>query len=288
MATKLITKLPQFEGNPLIEIPEFISSANFLEGDFGKAFLQEYQGRVREDYNDNSALNVLSYDNGVVVGSNPFAVVLANQILRQEGLRTATPADLQKILDSNALDLRGHYEDAALVWRSTDSPNEYLARNLKEQAGERMVSPTMIHLSVLGLVNDSESPRGLTFKVTDETELIHAPILNKNLGYFNDKDVDRETGLPKKLGKEGRDFYTRQTGLSGLCLHGSLGLVSCWYGLTSSYSDGRVVVISGEATPQKVLEQSVANTQAVAERQIQEITARGKKAEHYIRTGRLE
>jgi len=35
-------------------------------------------------------LNVLSYSNDVVKGSNPFAVVLANQVLREEGLRTAT------------------------------------------------------------------------------------------------------------------------------------------------------------------------------------------------------
>lgn len=59
-------KLPTFQGKPLIEISKNTPQAGFLEGDFGKAFLKEYQGKVKTDYNENSALNVLSYSEDVV------------------------------------------------------------------------------------------------------------------------------------------------------------------------------------------------------------------------------
>ena len=57
MATK--TKLPVFQGKPLVEIPAVIPSADFLGGDFGKPVLEEYNGRVKSDYNNASALNFL-------------------------------------------------------------------------------------------------------------------------------------------------------------------------------------------------------------------------------------
>ena len=96
-------KLPEFKGKPLIEMPKSVPTANFLEGDFGKAVHSEYKGRAERDYGDASALKVLSYSDGVAKGSNPFAVVLVNQIVREEGLRTATPADLERILRIGAL-----------------------------------------------------------------------------------------------------------------------------------------------------------------------------------------
>src|SRR3989304_9360456 len=108
-------RLPQFKGKALVEIPENIPQAGFLEGDFGKAFLDEYKGRVKSDYNGNSKLDILRYGDNIVKGSNPFAVVLANQILRQEGLRTASQADLEKALRVGTLNLIGTYEDTALV-----------------------------------------------------------------------------------------------------------------------------------------------------------------------------
>ena len=128
-------KLPKFTGKPLIEIPETIPVVNFLTGDFGKAVLEEYQARVKADYENARALNVLSYykGNDVVIGSNPFAVVLINKIVQPEGIRVATPADLERVIATNALPLRGQYEDSALVLRSEDNPNEYLAKDLNAQ-----------------------------------------------------------------------------------------------------------------------------------------------------------
>ena len=41
-------KLPQFQGKSLIREPK-IDSADFLEGDFGRAVLEEYKGIARAD-----------------------------------------------------------------------------------------------------------------------------------------------------------------------------------------------------------------------------------------------
>lgn len=51
----------QFQGNPLIEIPKNIPSYNFLKGDFGKEFLEEYNEIVKSDYKDNLNLKVLNF-----------------------------------------------------------------------------------------------------------------------------------------------------------------------------------------------------------------------------------
>ena len=99
------TRLPEFKGKPFFEIPEDVPRIGFLKGDFGKAFLKEYNGIVKADYKNVSALNVLRYADieNVVKHSTPFVVVLANKILRREGLRTATQADIEKAIRSGVL-----------------------------------------------------------------------------------------------------------------------------------------------------------------------------------------
>ena len=250
-----MTKLPEFKGNPLVEIPKSIPTANVLGGDFGKTVLQEYKQVAETTYKSADALDVLSYHNDVIEGSNPFAVVLTNQIVSQEGLRAATPADLERAIRLNkvnqqlGLNLRGTYEDSGLVLRSEDEPNEYLAKNLAKQikARQSLKPPVMIPLNGLELVNDSQSEHDLSFKLKEDAQVIYAPILNKS-GNFTFEDIDEQTGLPKKIGDNGdRTLYTRSNGLSGLCLSGSLGLYSGWGDLAGSGSDGRVAVVGDSA-----------------------------------------
>src|SRR3989344_8991572 len=99
-------------GNPIAPIT--FKSAFLLKGQFGKDFLQEYNGRVKRDYDNVSALKVLSFDDSKdqVVGSNPFAVVLANQILKPMGIRTATQAELEQILNQGTIDFKDNYEES--------------------------------------------------------------------------------------------------------------------------------------------------------------------------------
>lgn len=250
---------PRFKGKPLIEIPETIPQAGFLEGDFGKAFLEEYNGRVSADYNDNSNLNVLSYRDNVVKGSNPFAVVLTNQILREENLRTATQADLEKALRIG-WDLKGTYEDTGLVLRSEEdqdySRNTSLAEDIAKPikvAGIKFSpkKPVMIPLTGLEL-EKSDNYYGLTFKLKGDTKIYEAPVLNK-AGQFNSKDINERTGLPKKVSSSGdRTLYARDSGLSRLSPYLGLDLYSGGRFLDHSGDYGRVVVVSGEATaPEK-------------------------------------
>ena len=246
------TGLPEFKGEPLIEVPGFISQIGFLRGNFGKAFLEEYQGRAKSDYRYNSALNVLKYDSNVVKGSNSFAVVLANQILRQEGLRTATQADLEKALRIGALELRETYEDTGLVLRSEEDgdcfSNIPVSRDLAEQLKTRGIefspkNPVMIPLTGLELEN-ADKGYGLTFKLREDAEIYNASILNEKTGKFSSEDIDEKTGLPKKLGDGKRNLYTIDSGLSGLALDCALALDSYGWRLNSSDGRGRVVVVS--------------------------------------------
>ncbi len=249
--------LSKFNGKPLIEIPAFIPTIGFLEGDFGKEILGEYQERVTKDYGKASALNVLSYGDGVVKGSNPFAVVLMNRIANQSGLRVANQADLELAIKANALALRGQYEDTGLVLRSEDEPNLYLAGKLMQQIRARNPNakmPAMIQLSDLELVTDSSSPHQLAFKIKDDAEISYdLSVLNKD-GSFSSEDIDKKTGLPTKTGSNGnRNLYTRNSGLSRLVLGRDLGLDSRSDGLAYSVGDGRVVLVSAEGTAQNYL-----------------------------------
>ncbi len=246
----MTNKLPEFEGRPLIEVPIFIPRANFLESNFGQAVLKEYLGRAKYNYQNAPALNVLSYDGNVVVGSNPFAVVLVNQIVGQEGLRTATPADLEKALKTSALPLRGQYEDSALVLRTEGNPNSYLATDLMQQIitrNPKAKMPSMVPLSDLDLVYDANSPNQLRFKLKDSANIYTGlDILNRRDSKFSSKNIDPETGLPTELGEGSKILHTRRdnAGLSRLYLYWNSDLVSRNEDLADSNYGGRVVVIS--------------------------------------------
>lgn len=250
--------LPKFKGKPLINSQERILEADFLGGDFGKAVLEEYQGRVKADYEDNHFLDIFSCNRqgNVVEGSNPFAVVLVNQILRasgQSGLRTATPADLERILARDALALRGYYEDSALALRTVDEPNRYLAQKLITPAlvkANRECCPDMIPYVMpcagLDLRVDKDSEYDLTFALRDDAELIIAPILVRkrhefDYGYFKSADIDEKTGIPKYYNNvEGdRILSTRRDGLSRLVLTKDLNIDSDDYRLSDSNPFGR-------------------------------------------------
>ena len=203
------TKLEEYRGT---------KTPTFLEGDFGRDFLEEYQGRARADYGNAKVLDVLRENNDLIKGSNDYAVVLANKILRQVGLRTATPEDVEKILRENRLDLKDFYVDIALVLRSEDEPNSYLAKDLRKQIGRGKRLPVMISLIGLDLRIDENSPRGLSFDLREDVKVIQDDTLISDGGYFNSEDIDIKIGLPKKLGNGNRYFYTQKLGLSRLCL----------------------------------------------------------------------
>ncbi len=217
---------------------------SFLEGNSGKQILEEYNQRVKADYKDSSALKVLSFADNVVQGSNPFAFVLLNKILTQQKMRIATPADLERALEKEAINLRDTYGDSGLVLRGGGEPNQYLARDLINQVKQKgsLQYPLMIPLEGLDLKYDSNSPHNLSFQLTDFSELIYASQLNKinQSKKFNRAD---EQGLPIFEDNGSRTLYSNEDGgLCRLCRGGVLGLVAGdWY-LASSGDYGRVIV----------------------------------------------
>ncbi len=248
------TKLSKFIGRPLMKMPEFIPSVNFLTESFAKEFLKEYNERVQFDYGNNPVLNVLNYDEGVVKGSNPYAVSLANQILRQENLRTATHVDLEKILKINVLELQGVSEDTGLILRRGNFPNE-LAQDLTKQLEERgyklTKKPLVIWLNQLELETDENCPDGLKFELLENCEPFYSPILNKN-GRFSSEDVNEKTGFPMRLRGGERYLYGKGSGLSKLNLMRDLWVSSIDHDLKYSNSRGRIVVIDDKATTNKI------------------------------------
>ncbi len=236
----------QFNGVSVIDLSK-VPRANFLEGDFGKEALKEFKERVVLDYYGNISLDKLYFENGVVEGSNPFAVVLINQIL-PEGMRVATQADLETILKTSALDLSGTYEDSALVLRNTKGFDEYLAIDLDEQIKQRFPKrkikyPVMVPLASLELVNDSNAFFKLAFKLKEDAKVIYAPQLtNENNGDSFSKT--NKNGLPIFNYDGKRTSRIIVCNLSRLNLDKNLNLSSGWVNLADSDCFGRVVVLS--------------------------------------------
>lgn len=227
---------------------------SFIDGPDAEELLKEFNGKADADYRGNSILKVLTYDRGIVKGSNPFAVVLINQLLRANDLpiRTATPADLGSFVDSGMLPLRGYSEDVALVVRTgKDSyePNVSLTQDLVKQLKARGVTPKaknpiMIPLDGLDLVN-ANNPYGLAFKLGNYAEFIKAPPL---VGKNHLKRFLRTggTGLPLFNIEGNRVLYTSKDALSRLYLDTDLGLRSRWGELDDSSLGGRIVLVGGE------------------------------------------
>ncbi len=242
--------------NPTQQSPPLMNNASysFLEGNFGRQILEEYNQIVSMDYQGASVLNVLSFTDNVVKGSNLFAFVLLNRILQNHGKWVARPIDLERVLEKEAVDLKGTYGDSGLVLRSENNPNEYLAKHLASQVkgkGYNVGGDTvMIPLAGLRLIYDSNSPNDLSFQLTDSSEIIYAPQLNKpnHNKKFNKGD---EKGLPIFEDNGSRTLYSNENGgLCRLCRVRDLDLNARIIDLANSNSNSRVVVCA-KGTSQK-------------------------------------
>jgi len=226
------------------------------DNQFGADILSRYYDRVITDYDDNPNLRIFVTGDGVVCGSNPFACVLIDSIVRPQ-FRLATPVDLQAIADSQGkvadpLSLRGFYKDVALALRSVNEPNGYQAERLSAQVGLKMELPVLIWLSGLELVRDTRSPCQLSFKVTKETHYYTAPILKEPSGHFSDNMVDRKTGFPTAIRGEGRYFYSTDEGLCRVYVGRGGSIDTIWDELSNSQPDGRIVLVDNRAPSHKL------------------------------------
>jgi len=200
--------LPEFQGNLLAQDLKI----NLLRGNLG----QTIDEKIHKTYENSGVLSKIRYSHGVVKGSNPYYVAAVNEIVSPEGLRVATPADIErlwKVQESNRksilnMDKKCFYADTALVLRGEEDYNSYLAKNLLKQIKLRedakdVKFPMMIPLAGLELSEDRESKHGLSFKLQSNSEIIFDDILNKEDSFFESEDVNETTGLPKRIGSSG-------------------------------------------------------------------------------------
>ena len=232
-----------------------VSKVSFLADE---DMLKAYQERIKTKYNSKGArksLDVFTFNDGVIKGSNSFAnVELASEHL-------ATPYQVLYASELNPDFFRGNYEDLGLVLRTNgDSyqPNDHNAKHLYEQLKHRGITPTeespvMIPLRGLKLQEDSNSSYGLVHLLTDESRdlIVQAPeFSHQNHGKkFNVVD---ERGVPIFDEQGTRTFYARQGGLGGVFLGRGLGLGSDWdrY-IASSSAGGRVAVVENFSSGNK-------------------------------------
>ena len=245
--------------NPVL--PLGFGKAFFLEGDFGKKIHEQ----VIAKYGSFDVINKVKYDtqSKLVKGSTPFYVSAVNEFLEPHGMRTATQADLERILKNNILLIKSRYEDSSLVLRTNKNPNSYLAEKLYEQLEKRGFNknvkdgtPSVIPLFCLRLDKDNNSPHKLAFRIVDTTNVFTAQILNSKAGsYINPAEIDENSGLPNKVYDKSfpgiRQLLTINSGISRLGLYGYLNIGSDNGSLAGSDGGGRVVVVSGEATAGK-------------------------------------
>mgnify|MGYP001575281732 CR=1 FL=1 len=218
-------------------------------------------------------------------GSNLFKVIKLNEM----GIRTASLDDLELALE-NGMDLSGTFEDIpSIVLRSAGDSygkNDYIAKALAELIKKRSF-PHAVVIEGLKPKEDSLSDYGLSFEAGERFRVVEAPALDhaNNQRRFNRINPDYSIDFYDN-GK--RVNYTREDGVGGLCLLGGSFLYSSDRGLGGSDGTGRVVVVSGEATAQKILGPYIDKIKLDSERQIKEIAERARKAENYVKTGKLE
>ena len=223
-----------------------------------KEKLDAYKERIAKDYN-NDAKKILSdvftFEEGIVKGSNSFAAVgLASS-------RLTTPSQLEPAFRMNPDFFVGVYVDPGFVLRTNgDSyePNDFLAKHFTEQVKYRtgkMPTPEVpARISLKGLsVEKGNNPYygGLVFAFGEDTEIIFAREFSHNQP--NKKfSVADERGVPIFDINGRRELYTRDAGLSRLCLGRDSVLGSGVVDLSSSNACGRLAVVSAEGA-QKIL-----------------------------------
>ena len=241
---------------------------SFLGQDWGKQVHEIIQNK----YKRIEQITKVIYDDAlnIVRGSTPFYAVAVNEVLRENemGIRTATQADLERILKTNALELKGNWEDSSLVWHSNRDPNTYLSTNLSEQAKQKGITltegiPFVFPLCALSLKQDRSSPYKLSFVIENPELCFQAQILaSASQQKFESLDIDDKTGLPREVRENGtRTLWTRNydsygakkmQGLSRLYLNRNLYANSCYENLAISNEDGRVVVVRTVGASQKI------------------------------------
>jgi len=228
------------------------------------------------DYDENSKL---------VKGDNVFISAKIDTQLQPLGIRVANLRDCGRTEVMGMVKGQYYTIPPALVLRTIkDSYEKNLPlikklTELVEEKNRRLELPALITgFDVQPLGNEGYR---VDIIARDDFASVSDERLKEKYHGKTFSEVD-EIGLPK-FDKNGiRTWYARNEGLSRLYLCRDLDLYSNSGDLADSNADGRVVVVSGEATPQKINEYAQ-NLQTQRDKQIAQVNDRYAKAEAVLR-----
>lgn len=259
-------------------IPREVREADWPEARFLSDDEQARYEEAVKTFNSERARKTLTVSRN---GSNLFKVILLNQM----GILTLTLPELDNILEQDSGFLKGFYADGPeVILRSendTYDPNDPLARCLSKAIKIRNKQFPYI-IKGLKLVEDKEFSYGLGLYPADNFDILKAQdfVHSNNQRKFSRINPDYSIEFDDK---GTRTLYTKQDGVSRLCLdRGSYLLSGCNY-LAGSNSVGRVVVKSAEGASQKALEDKLRQLQIVRDKEIASLNTRYSQAEAVLR-----
>jgi len=224
MSTERTTKTHASGKTPDVKIEEAGSPLLRVSGDLGKDVFQKFTAILGGYSNDTLLSPLYVTRTGDLKNANPFIKVLLEHIFQEKGLALPRLSDYAIALKYFPRELGSFTVDLGFVLRSqeeTHEPNKVITQDLIDQIKAikgQVDFPYLISLRGTRLQSYPGSRyNNLSFRLTNDTEIIPAPILNQP-GYFSADDLDEDTCLPKSTRQEKRQGDLELiTGQSGLC-----------------------------------------------------------------------
>ena len=227
------------------QVPKVVAS--LLKGKDAEKLYKE----VKEDENsfEKSSMGFLDYNSNEIRGSNPLRAGQIYRLIGGSKVRVAVPGDDFKGGISNLIKSK-YYTDFNVLVAHKDKPiyekNNGLWKKVIELAqGKKgnLIFPFMVQ-GFYVLPDKKETGYEVKIVPASNFEVIVDDRLSGKYNEWNFDEVD-ERGLPINLDKYkgNRIFYTRNDGLSGVCLSRLLNLGAGNDDLADSLDDGRVVAV---------------------------------------------
>ena len=204
---------------------------------------QEAQAQAREKFGeDNRAYRTImsGINTRNITGSQFFWNTNLNQYL-PKAQRVISLEDMQAINDQDESFSEGFYTDVPEIVLRTDilsgERNKHILTDLVKQVrgeGYEFSSENPLRISGLELVEDEnlENDYGLLLRMGENTKIMN-----------DERFACSNNGKQIPFGEKTKPIYTKEYGLSRVCLDWDGYLISENDNLGNSYDDGRVVII---------------------------------------------
>lgn len=223
---------------------------SFVQGEDAKIIFEATEG-IRTGIMDYGIQNKLFY------GSTPFVAAKIDTLVRPLGLRVANLKDMSRPEVMGIVKGR-HYSDTPtfVVRSASDSNNRNLPilNRLMQEAEIRNVALPFMVTGFDVIQDGSHEGYGLMFVPRDDFAVVNDERLDAKYHGKKFTNAD-EIGLPNFDENGSRTWYARNQGVSRLCLDWNLNLGSDDEDLADSGGSGRVVLVSGGATAQNLMQE---------------------------------